>query len=274
MSIAVIVPARNEEGYVRQTLDSLLDQTTKPDEIIVVLDRCNDKTPEIVKEYTLKHKTIKSVDKHYSKYGSTFLKGFVVAETINEGIKHVSSDVNFIMIANADSVYSDNYIEEALDVMKRENDCVIVGFKDDAAVSGSGAFYRRSFLLKVTGGFFRECAAEDTFMQFAALNLDYKIIGLEQSKFILLRERGVGSASEKIKYSMAKGYAAYTLGTSFWYIILRAGFWFMRKRFSAIGIPMGFIYASLTRAEKLNLMFPDAAKRWQKMRIHEVLKNL
>ena len=274
MSIAIIVPARNEEKYISQTLDSLLNQTRKPEEIIVVLDRCNDKTPEIVKEYISKNKIIKSVDKHYSKYGSTFLKGFVVAETINEGIKHISSDVDFVMTANADSVYSTSYIEEAVDIMNREKECVIVGFKDDASVSGSGAFYRRSFLLKAAGGLLKECAAEDTFLQFAALDLNYKIIGLEKSKFTLLRERGAGSASEKFKYAMAQGYASYTLGISFWYTILRTGFWLTRKRLSAIGIPFGFIYASLTKAEKLNLMFPNAAKQWQKMRMREELKKL
>jgi glycosyltransferase involved in cell wall biosynthesis len=274
MSIAVIVPARNEEKYINKTLDSLLNQTRKPEEIVVVLDRCNDKTPEIVKEYVSKNKILKSVDKHYSKYGSTFLKGFVVAETINEGIKHISSDVDFIMIANADSVYSTNYIEEALDIMNREKECVIVGFKDDASVSGSGAFYRRSFLSKVTGGFFKECAAEDTFLHFAALEHDYKIIGLEKSRFILLRERGAGSASEKFKYAMAQGYASYTLGMSFWYVILRTGYSLTRKRLSAIGVPFGFINAFLTKAEKLNLAFPNAAQRWQKTRIHEVLRKL
>lgn len=272
--VVVIIPARNEENYIQRTLDSLLKQTRKPDEIVAVLDRCTDKTPVIVKEYASKHTIIKVVDKNYSKYGSTFLKGFVVAETINEGIKHLSSDVDFIMIAAADSVYSDNYIEEAVDTMDREKECAIVGFKSYASVSGSGAMYRRSFLTKATGGILKECAAEDTFLQFAALNMNYKIMSLEYSKMVLVRERGAGSASDKTKYAMAQGYASYTLGMSFWYVILRSGFWFARTRFSAFAIPLGFVYAFFIKAERLDKLFPDAAKRWQRMRMREVLKNL
>ncbi|MGH9922348.1 MAG: glycosyltransferase family A protein [Nitrososphaerales archaeon] len=266
------MPARNEENYIRQTLDSLLNQTRTPDEIIVVLGRCNDRTPEIVKEYVSKHNIVKVVDKQDSKYGSTFLRAFPIAEAINAGIKQITSDVDFIMIANADSVYSDTYIEEALEIMHREEDCAIVGFKDYASIRGSGAVYRRSFLSKVIGGVFKECAAEDTFMQFAAMGMNYKIIEIRKSKLIFLREPGSGSLLHKIKYAAAQGYASYTLGMSFWYVILRSGFWIMHKKFSAFAIPLGFTYAFFAKAERLDKLFPDAAKNWQKTRIQEELR--
>lgn len=42
---AVIIPARNEEGYLGRTLDSLLRQTEAPERIIVVDDGSTDATP-------------------------------------------------------------------------------------------------------------------------------------------------------------------------------------------------------------------------------------
>ncbi len=51
MNISVIIPARNEEDSIRSLLDSLLNQTLKPAEIIVTDGGSTDATPEIVSEY-------------------------------------------------------------------------------------------------------------------------------------------------------------------------------------------------------------------------------
>jgi glycosyltransferase involved in cell wall biosynthesis len=51
MKISVLIPARNEEDSIRALLDSLLNQTLKPAEIIVTDGGSTDATPEIVSEY-------------------------------------------------------------------------------------------------------------------------------------------------------------------------------------------------------------------------------
>lgn len=51
MQISVIIPVRNEEDSIRVLLDSLLNQTLKPDEIIVTDGGSTDATPEIISEY-------------------------------------------------------------------------------------------------------------------------------------------------------------------------------------------------------------------------------
>ncbi|MBI2668366.1 glycosyltransferase [Candidatus Woesearchaeota archaeon] len=50
--ISVIIPAHNEENYLRKTLHSLENQTFQNFEIIVVTNGCTDKTEEIVKKRT------------------------------------------------------------------------------------------------------------------------------------------------------------------------------------------------------------------------------
>jgi glycosyltransferase involved in cell wall biosynthesis len=47
MSTAVIIPARNEEMFLSQTLSHLLGQIIKPDKIIVINDGSQDKTCNI-----------------------------------------------------------------------------------------------------------------------------------------------------------------------------------------------------------------------------------
>ena len=50
--ISVIIPAHNEENYIRKTLHSLKNQTYQNYETIVVANGCTDNTEEIVKKRT------------------------------------------------------------------------------------------------------------------------------------------------------------------------------------------------------------------------------
>jgi glycosyltransferase involved in cell wall biosynthesis len=48
-SISVIIPAHNEEQYLRATLDSLHRQDYPPREIIVIANGCNDRTADVAR---------------------------------------------------------------------------------------------------------------------------------------------------------------------------------------------------------------------------------
>ena len=49
--VSVIIPAYNAEAYIRQTLNSVLDQTYQSFEVIVVDDGSSDTTTSIVEEF-------------------------------------------------------------------------------------------------------------------------------------------------------------------------------------------------------------------------------
>jgi len=51
MKISVIIPVRDEEESIRALLDSLLDQTLKPAEIVITDGGSTDATPRIISEY-------------------------------------------------------------------------------------------------------------------------------------------------------------------------------------------------------------------------------
>ena len=51
MRVSVIVPVRNEEHSIRELLDGLLNQTRKPDEIVITDGGSTDNTVQIVEEY-------------------------------------------------------------------------------------------------------------------------------------------------------------------------------------------------------------------------------
>ena len=57
--VSIIVPARNEERYIRKCVDSLVKQDYHDFEIILVNDESSDKTLEIMNEYKNSYSTIK-----------------------------------------------------------------------------------------------------------------------------------------------------------------------------------------------------------------------
>jgi glycosyltransferase involved in cell wall biosynthesis len=55
MNYAIITPAKNEEQYIRFTLESMLMQTYKPTRWVIIDDNSMDRTTDIVKEYAKKY---------------------------------------------------------------------------------------------------------------------------------------------------------------------------------------------------------------------------
>src|SRR5262245_30387163 len=56
-----ISPCRDEAAYMRETLDSVLAQTKRPDTWIIVDDGSTDETPEILAGYARKHDWIRVI---------------------------------------------------------------------------------------------------------------------------------------------------------------------------------------------------------------------
>ncbi|PZM67231.1 glycosyltransferase family 2 protein [Paenibacillus dendritiformis] len=88
--ISIIVPVYNVEKYIRSCLDSLVNQTLKNIEIIIVNDGTNDKSAEIAEEYVKNYSNIKLIHKKNGGQG----------DARNEGLKHVNS--KYVMFVDSD----------------------------------------------------------------------------------------------------------------------------------------------------------------------------
>ncbi|MCB0387683.1 MAG: glycosyltransferase family 2 protein, partial [Winogradskyella sp.] len=51
MNFYIVIPAHNEEAYIKQTLESLVTQTLLPKQLVVVNDHSTDKTQQIVERF-------------------------------------------------------------------------------------------------------------------------------------------------------------------------------------------------------------------------------
>ena len=88
--VSIVIPIYNVEKYLRQCLDSVVNQTLKDIEIICVNDGSKDSSPDIIREYVAKDSRVKMIDKPNSGYGSSMNRGFDMAT--GEYIGIVESD--------------------------------------------------------------------------------------------------------------------------------------------------------------------------------------
>lgn len=90
VKISVIVPVYNVENYLRQCLDSIINQTLEEVEIICVNDGSTDKSPQILEEYAQKDERIKIINKENKGLGAARNTG--IDHAIGEYIGFVDSD--------------------------------------------------------------------------------------------------------------------------------------------------------------------------------------
>jgi len=104
----IVIPAHNEEAYIKSTLNSLVNQTLKPKHLVVVNDNSKDSTAETVKVFADDHDwitllNVESNDQHLpgSKIVNAFYKGFEILD----------NDYDVICKFDADLIFPENYLE-------------------------------------------------------------------------------------------------------------------------------------------------------------------
>ncbi len=101
--VSVIIPVYNEEKYLQECLNSVINQTLKDIEIICVNDGSTDGSKEIIDKYAAKDARIKVVNKGNSGYGNSMNRGIEAAT--GEYIGVVESD-DHIMEYMYEKLYS------------------------------------------------------------------------------------------------------------------------------------------------------------------------
>jgi len=112
LEVSVVMPVHNEEQYLPYSLASLLQCPI--DELVVVLDRCTDKSEEIIKKTTFPYK-VKIVWKDYQKWRCP------TAEVFEVGFQHSTGDLLYTMAA-------DMYVDPAQFNPQHFNDADIIAF--------------------------------------------------------------------------------------------------------------------------------------------------
>ena len=116
--ISVIVPVYNMEDKLERCLDSLVNQTYKNIEIIVINDGSKDNSINVINKYKKKYKNIVVIDREN--------KGISV--TRNEGIKIAKGDY-IAFVDSDDYVELDMYEKLYKKITKDKSDIVVCNYK-------------------------------------------------------------------------------------------------------------------------------------------------
>lgn len=128
--VSILVPVYNVEKYLEKCLDSLIGQTWKDLEIILINDGSTDSSLKIAREYAAKDSRIKIFS--YPNSG--------ISKTRNRALSHASGE--YIMFVDSDDFIDKNMISVMADKARQENaDLVQCGFVMDYFF---GPFYRPS----------------------------------------------------------------------------------------------------------------------------------
>ena len=106
----LITPARNEEKYLEQTIQSVVAQTVRPLKWVVVSDGSTDRTDEIVRQYAAKHDWIEFVRTAERERAERAFSGKVHA--FNAGFARVR-DLPYDIVGSldADITFDESYFE-------------------------------------------------------------------------------------------------------------------------------------------------------------------
>ncbi len=106
IKVSIIIPMYNVEKYIGRCLDSLVNQTYKNIEILVIDDASKDNGKDVVKEYIKKHENVILIESESNKG---------VSNARNIGIMKSTGD--YIMFSDSDDWYEQNAVETFVNVV-------------------------------------------------------------------------------------------------------------------------------------------------------------
>ncbi len=217
MNFSIIIPAHNEEVFISQCLDSFVNQTLPPNELIVVDDNSTDATYQIVSNYAQNHKWIKvvqrtSIDKH--------IPGKKVVDTFNFGLSH-ASEYNLIGKFDADIILPPDYFEILLNsfqsnwklgmcsgllYIKKGENWIYENIADKNHIRGPVKLYHKACFDKIGG--LRPGVGWDTVDVLLAKFHDFEVQTIPSLQIKHLRPTGHGYSNKSYK---TKGEALYKM---------------------------------------------------------------
>lgn len=130
--VSIIMPAYNCEKYISESIDSVLNQTYRDWELLIINDWSTDNTLNIIEEYSIKDSRIKVIS-NYRNLG--------VSATRNRGIELATGE--WIAFLDSDDIWKPEKIKTQVSIAKKENAEFV--FTASAYINESGKAYKGIF---------------------------------------------------------------------------------------------------------------------------------
>ncbi len=120
MRISVVVCTYNGEKYIREQLQSILDQTMPVNEIIVCDDNSSDGTKGIIDSFLKSESTIQNTEVHL--YRNNYNLG--VTKNFEQALSYCTGDV--IFLSDQDDIWTREKVEKCVNVFLRNQKCLML----------------------------------------------------------------------------------------------------------------------------------------------------
>lgn len=227
--VTAVIAAHNEQEYIESCLISIMEQTVKPSQVIVVLDRCTDDTPNIVEKFP-----VRVIEKRIKRWQNSYAENLEIARRKAEG--------EYYAIADADVTLDRDYFEKT--TSRFNNEIVAVSGRMVTAFpgllgrvirfwektyyfspfrtglpAGCALVIRKEFLDEIGG--FEDLPAPDTYLHQKALERELRFMFIDDTKVYHHRKLTLRLI---VRAQIDYGRRRRRLGISFWKTLLHAIF--------------------------------------------------
>jgi len=275
--IVIISPVRDEEEFIGKTINSMVNQTIKPVEWLIVDDGSTDRTLEIIQKAAQEHEWI-HIETRQDRGKRAVGPG--VVEAFYYGYERLKTqDYDFIGKMDADIEFGEKYFETLLAFFAKdqylgaasgkpflkEGETLVEERTNDEMVAGQINFYRRKCFEDI-GGFVREVHWDGIAFHRARME-GWRTRSIRHPDLNFIHQRLMGSSHQGILHGrMRWGRGQYFMGTHPLFVFAIGGYRIFEKPFLLGGlfIVMGYFKAMLESMPRYdNPEFRKSLHAWQ-----------
>jgi len=256
----LITPARNEEKFIRKTLDSMVAQRLLPERWVIVDDCSADCTADIVQSYARRYSWVELIRRPQRLDRSFAAK----VHAFNAGLERVQR-LEFDVIGNldADLSFDPDYFEFLMRKFSEDHKLGVVGtpfledgydstrdsFEGENHVAGGCQLFRRQCFEDVGGYIPNPAGGIDWIAVTTARMKGWRTRSFREKRFYHYRTLGT-AAKGSVAASFSYGEKDYYLGGSPLWQLFRVAYRTTKQPVDGVALLAGYCWAALRRMER------------------------
>lgn len=282
----IISPVKDEEKFVKLTIESVINQTQRPSQYIIVNDGSTDNTKQIVRKYTQIYPWIKLINR---KDRGKRTPGKGIVEAFYEGFHSIDiTDWEYLVKLDSDLSFNPEYFEKIFDEFEKNPKLGIASGKTYIPVNGdvnklqieatpkahtrgASKIYKRQCFEDIGG--IKPLRGWDTIDDITAMLSGYEVRSYKER--VLVHYRPMGSIEilrNWKKFSKQHGIDYYQIGYHPLFMLIKSlKFALARKPFFLFAINMLYHYFKAFFSHKEKIVDKEFVRKLREIQVKRML---